>query len=322
MLEPFAFTPVYKQILWGGDHIAKRFGRQVPFDKVAESWEITCREDGMSVVESGTCRGMTLRQLMARYGAELLGTRSVARTGGDFFPLLIKIIDANDRLSVQVHPDDAYAKKMGEPNGKNEMWYVIDSKPGAKLIFGLKPGVTKADFARAVHEGTVGDTLRAVPVKPGDCFYIKAGTVHAILDGIMVAEIQQNSNTTYRIYDWGRVGKDGKPRPLAVDHALDVIDFGAGGTGAAHPARQEAGATVRPLVDSPYFTTDEIRVDGTWAGRTDGGSFAALDVTDGTGRLCYDGGETALKAGRSLLLPACLGDYRIVGRLTVLDSRV
>lgn len=322
MLEPFAFEPVYKQILWGGDRIARRFGRRVPFDKVAESWEITCRDDGMSVVSAGACRGMTLRQLMARYGQELLGSRSVARYGGDFFPLLVKIIDANDRLSVQVHPDDAYAKKMGEPNGKNEMWYVIDARPGAKLVFGLKPGVTKEDFARAVRGGTVGDTLREVPVKPGDCFYIKAGTVHAILDGILVAEIQQNSNTTYRIYDWGRVGKDGKPRPLAVDHAMDVIDFGAGGAGAAHPARQEAGAAVRTLADSLYFTTDEIRVDGTWAGRTDGGSFAALDVIDGAGKLAYDGGEMALAAGQSLLLPACLGDYRIAGRLTVLDSRV
>lgn len=322
MWEPFALEPVYKQILWGGDHIARRFGRKVPFNKVAESWEVTCREDGMSVVAGGSCRGMTLAEMMERYGERLLGSRSVARCGRGFFPLLIKFIDANDRLSVQVHPDDAYAHRMGEPNGKNEMWYVIDARPGAKLIFGLRPGVTKTDFARAVREGTVGDTLREVPVKPGDSFYIRAGTVHAILEGILIAEIQQNSNTTYRIYDWGRVGTDGRPRPLAVDRAMDVIDFAAGGKSAAFPARRETGATVRPLVDSPYFTTDEIRVEGAWAGRTDGGSFAALDVVDGTGTLRYDGGEMSLRAGQSLLLPACLGDYTVAGRLTVLDSRI
>lgn len=322
MCEPYRLEPVYKQILWGGDHIAKRFGRKTPFEKVAESWEVTCREDGMSVVVDGSCAGMTLGELMERDGEKLLGSRSVARYGRDFFPLLIKFIDANDRLSVQVHPDDAYAHRMGEPNGKNEMWYIIDAKPGAKLVFGLKDGVTKESFAGAVRGGTVGDTLREVPVKPGDSFYIKAGTVHAILDGILIAEIQQNSNTTYRIYDWGRVGKDGKPRALAVDHAMDVIDFAAGGHGSAFPARQETGATVRPLVDSTYFTVDEIRVDGRWGGRTDGGSFAALDVTEGEGTLRYDGGTMPLKAGQSLLLPACLGEYSVDGRLTVLDSRV
>ena len=322
MLAPFEFEPVYKQIIWGGGRIASRFHRRVPFEKVAESWEITCREDGMSVAADGQQRGRTLAQLIDEYGERLLGSRSAEKYGRDF-PLLIKIIDANDRLSVQVHPDDAYAQAHGERFGKNEMWYVIDARPGAKLVFGLREGVTKESFAQAVRGGTVARTLREVPVRRGDAFFIRAGTVHAILDGILIAEIQQNSNTTYRIYDWDRVGKDGKPRELHVRQALDVIHFGAGAAESGVSAlRKEGGAQIRTLVESPFFHTDEVKVDGLYENAADGGSFVAVNVVEGEGTLRYDGGERTLRAGVSLLLPACLGRYAVAGALTLLESGV
>ena len=322
MLAPFTFEPVYKQTIWGGGRIASRFHRRVPFEKVAESWELTCREDGMSVTADGERRGRTLAQLIDEYGERLLGSHCVKRYGRDF-PLLIKIIDANDRLSVQVHPDDAYARAHGERFGKNEMWYVIDAKPGAKLVFGLRDGVTKERFAQAVREGTVAQTLREVPVKRGDSFFIRAGTVHAILDGILIAEIQQNSNTTYRIYDWDRVGKDGKPRELHVGAALDVIRFGADvPENAISALRKENGARIRPLVESPFFHTDEVAVDGRYENTADGGSFIAVNAVEGEGTLRYDGGVIALRAGTSLLLPACLGRYAVSGAVTLLESGV
>lgn len=322
MLAPFIFEPVYKQIIWGGDRIASHFHRRIPFEKVAESWEITCREDGMSVTADGRRRGRTLAQLIDEYGERLLGNRSVKQYGRDF-PLLIKIIDAGDRLSVQVHPDDAYARAHGERFGKNEMWYVIDARPGARLVFGLREGVTKERFAQAVREGTVAQTLCEVPVKRGDSFFIRAGTVHAILDGILIAEIQQNSNTTYRIYDWDRVGKDGKPRELHVGPALDVIRFDASAPGSAVSAlRREGGAQIRPLVESPFFHTDEVKVNGCYESATDGSSFVAVNTLEGEGTLRYDGGETPLRAGTSLLLPACLGRYTVSGTLTLLESGV
>lgn len=321
MLYPLKFEPVYKQIIWGGDKIAKRFHRTVPFEKVAESWEITCRGDGMSVVKNGALCGKTLGDVINEHPRETLGDASIARYG-ERFPLLVKLIDAADRLSVQVHPDDAYARKAGEENGKNEMWYVVDAREGAQLVFGLKKGVTKEAFARAVAGGRVEETLKRVPVKRGDAFFIRAGTVHAILDGILIAEIQQNSNTTYRIYDWGRVGKDGRPRELHVAQALDVIRFEDAGAQPETPqTRDDGGAEVRQLVRSEFFHVDEVSATRTWRAET-GGSFMILNVLEGGGSLEAGGVRESLSAGESLLLPACLGGFTVTGALRLLATGV
>lgn len=269
----------------------------------------------MSVATNGELCGIDLEKLIEKYKEKLLGTASVKKYGSDF-PLLIKIIDANDKLSVQVHPDDAYARLQGEKNGKNELWYIIDAKPGANLIYGLRDDVTKEDFASAVKNGTVADTLREVPVAPGDALYIPAGTVHAILDGILIAEIPQNSNTTYRIYDWGRVGKDGKPREFHVKQALDVINFGVQ---PASPAAKADGIR-RTILRSEFFNIDEVTLDCRFESKTKGDTFYVLMNLTGKASIHYEGGKTALEPGDTALISACLGKYYVEGQSKLLLS--
>ena len=320
-LYPLKFEPVYKQIIWGGGNIARKYGRAVPFDKVAESWELTCREDGMSVVAEGPLRGRTLAGLIGEYGSDLLGKRA-AGLYGNSFPLLFKLIDANDRLSVQVHPDDAYARAHGEKNGKTEMWYIIDAKNDAKLIYGLEDGVTEASFAGSVRSGAIGTTLREVPVKPGDFLYIPSGTVHAILDGILLAEIQQNSNTTYRIYDWNRVGADGKQRELHIKEALEVIDFSSAASKTAEPVKRSGnGYTIRSLVSSPYFSVDEAEVNGKFAADTDG-CFKVIMNIEGSAVLNWSKGSIPVVSGQTVLVPACTGAFEVSGHNRMLLTRV
>lgn len=320
-LYPLKFAPVYKQIIWGGDKISRKYGRSTPFEKVAESWELTCREDGMSVVTNGPLMGRGLDSLISEYGERLLGERSL-RLYGDAFPLLFKLIDANDKLSVQVHPDDVYARAHGEANGKTEMWYIIDAKQDARLVYGLKDGVTKESFEDAVQGGRIGATLRQVPVKPGDCLYIPSGTVHAILDGILLAEIQQNSNTTYRIYDWDRVGADGKPRQLHIKSALDVIDFGGVSLEVSESGRRVFGEySIRSLAASKYFSVDEVVTNGRYSSDTRG-SFVAIMNIEGNAVLSCRSGETPLAPGETLLIPACIGGFEVTGKSRMLLTHI
>lgn len=321
MLYPFKLGPVYKQTIWGGTNIKKHFGRKTPFDKVAESWDVTCRDDGMNIVENGGLRGKTLKAVLDKYGEKILGASSTGKYG-ERFPLLIKIIDAADKLSVQVHPDDDFARKNGEANGKNELWYIVAAKKGAKLVWGLKENITKEGFREAVKDGTVEETLHTVPVKPGDSFFIKAGTVHAILDGILLMEIQQNSNTTYRIYDWGRVGKDGKPRELHVAKAIDAIHFGKPLTKDSQASVVKKGDTqIQTIIRSKFFDIDKIAVESEYANTTHD-SFLTVNVIEGTGKITSDKFEEDLKAGDALLLPAYLGDYKISGKIKFLQTSV
>lgn len=315
MLYPFKLKPVYKEIIWGGKKIEKYFNRETPFDKTAESWELCERDDGMSVITNGELKGLEFTKLIADYREKVLGTESIKKYG-NYFPLLIKIIDANDKLSVQVHPDDEYAQLHGEKNGKNELWYIIDAKKDAKLVYGLKDTVTKEDFAEAVKNGTIKDTLNEVPVKPGDAFFIPAGTVHAILDGILIAEIQQNSNTTYRIYDWDRVGKDGKPRELHVKEALDVVAFQK-----ALPKISERDENpTRTILESKFFNIEEIKLDGKIERKTDEKTFCVIMNLTGDTKITYDDGVVELKKGDTVLIPAFLGNYSIEGKSNLVLS--
>lgn len=315
MLYPFKFKPVYKEIIWGGKTIEKYFGRKTPFDKTAESWELCERPDGMSVIINGELKGITLEKLIDSYKEKVLGSTSTKKYG-KYFPLLIKIIDANDKLSVQVHPDDEYAKINGEKNGKNELWYIIDAKPSAKLVYGLNDGVSKEDFAAAVKNGTIGKTLRTVTVSAGDAFYIPAGTVHAILSGILIAEIQQNSNTTYRIYDWDRVGKDGKPRELHIDKALDVIAFGK----TLPKTEKRTDEAERTILRSEFFNIDEVTLDGKIEKETDGKTFCVLMNLTGPAKITYSDGTVELNKGDTVLIPASLGKYAVEGRSKLILS--
>lgn len=215
---PLLLAPSIKDYLWGGRRLADEFGYPCK-EKAAEAWVLSCHKEGPSIVRGGPLDGRPLPQVLEEWGPAALGERAAAFP---YFPLLIKLIDARDRLSIQVHPDDAYALRTEGEYGKTEMWYVLDCKPGARLIYGLDTGLTREQFREHIEKGTVTEVCNFVPVHKGDVFFIEAGTLHAIGEGILIAEVQQNSNTTYRVSDYGRLGADGRPRPLHVDKAVEV----------------------------------------------------------------------------------------------------
>ena len=202
MFYPLFFEPVYKNIIWGGRNLEKVLNRTLPEGTIAESWDVCCHKNGMSIVSNGPLKGIGLDELIKTNGALLVGKNCESM---DRFPLLIKIIDANDKLSVQVHPGNDYALKVHGDLGKTEMWYVIAAKPGAKLIYGTLPGTSLETFSAAIKNGCLEETLNFIDIKTGDVIFIPSGTLHAIMDGLLIAEIQQNSDTTYRVFDWNRV---------------------------------------------------------------------------------------------------------------------
>lgn len=224
MYYPFKFREVYKSYIWGGRNL-EVLGKTLPEGKVSESWEASCHEDGLSIIDNGEFSGKTLYEVIKEKGKEILGEH-IYKIYGDKFPILIKFIDANDRLSVQVHPNDEYAKKYESNSlGKNEMWYIIDAKPKSKLICGLKDGIDKEKFKTACDEEKLEDCLNYIEVTKGDIINIPSGTVHAIGEGLLIAEIQQSSNVTYRIYDYNRRDVNGNKRELHLNKALEVINF-------------------------------------------------------------------------------------------------
>ncbi len=248
----------------------------------------------------------------------MFGKRGFSQKNGRF-PLLLKLLDCQDDLSVQVHPDDDYKHLAeGEP-GKTEMWYVLDAKPGAQIIYGLNEGVTREALAEAIREDRIMACLRTVPVTAGDAFYIPAGTVHALMSGVLVAEIQQNSDTTYRLYDYNRPGLDGKPRELHIEDALNVIRYRDAG---AFRTQTEAGLPNRwqALVDSPFFTTEKADVDGEWPQQAAMESFTLLICCAGEGELHWPDGVLPYRTGDCFLLPANLAAYTLRGHATVLRS--
>jgi mannose-6-phosphate isomerase len=225
-IYPLTFEPVFRDYIWGGRNLETRFGRALPPGIVAESWDISGHPSSSTRVDHGPMARLTLPEVQAHLGTALVGTRSRWATDRDKFPLLVKLLDANRPLSVQVHPPDAYAleHENGEL-GKTEMWYVLYAKPSAQLVYGLSQKTTAEAFRLALQDGTLNEYLHYLSIQQGDAIFVPTGTIHALLEGAVVAEIQQNSDTTYRVYDWGRVGADGKPRPLHIDKALDVINF-------------------------------------------------------------------------------------------------
>jgi len=337
--------PVLVERIWGGRRLADILGKALPPDtRIGESWELADHPNGRSRVADGPLAGQTLREVLERHGPAVVGRTAAARAWAARFGLLIKFIDATDRLSVQVHPDDAYASAHvpGE-SGKTECWVVVHAEPGAWLINGLRPGTTRDRFADALKKGRIEELLATRPVKAGDFVWVPAGTVHAIGPGIVLAEVQQNSDLTYRVYDWGRVGLDGKPRPIQVAEALESIRFAGdparqpatgrpvavpGGDAAASPApaggrgktSDETGLVIDHLVDSAAFSLSRIILDRRpWAADTRG-SCAVLVVLAGKARLATGDGQTPIRAGDTILVPADAKEYALEQpeRLTVL----
>lgn len=308
-LYPLRFNPVYKDYLWGGVRIPERFDRDLPEGVYAESWEISTHPDGPSVIANGPLAGKTLSDLLPKHQAELLGSHVQKND----FPLLIKVIDAHQKLSVQVHPnEDTAAAVNGAP--KTEMWYFLDGDPGAKIYCGLKPGIGRAEFLKAIQEKTFEDILQTIPADPGRAVFVPGGCVHAIGEGCLILEIQQNSNTTYRIYDWDRTDADGTSRELHIDKALQVIDWENNGD----PRCEPCGTTIHRC---EYFQLDRHDITGKTPFTLSGKSFHALFVEKGAGRIRWATGEAPFVCGQSWLVPAGLGDYEMIpdgGPLTVL----
>jgi len=303
--------PVLKEKVWGGTRLADLLGKTDARGRhIGESWELADHPHGASRIASGPFAGRTLHDVLSRHGTAVLGREMAARRWADRFGLLIKFIDAADRLSVQVHPDDAYAAAhvRGE-SGKTECWIVLHAEPGAWLIHGLVPGTTRRRLREALEAGRIEECLVRRPVRTGDFVWVPAGTVHAIGPGVVLAEIQQNSDLTYRLYDWDRPA--GADRPLHVREALEATDFSgaeppSGGRG---KTADETGLQVDHLADCPVFSLSRMRLDRRpWAGETDG-AFAALVVIGGQGHLEVDGEALPLVAGDTVLVPADAGEY-------------
>ena len=242
--------PSYKDYIWGGHRLVEEYHKQYQGEVLAESWELSCHPDGPSTIANGVYQGMSLPDYIEKKGRGILGKDCDHFTN---FPILIKLIDAKDNLSIQVYPNNQYALKNEKQYGKTEMWYIMDCKEGAYLYYGFKEEISKEEFAKRIEEDTLLEVLNKVYVQKGDVFFIEAGTLHAIGKDIVIAEIQQNSNVTYRIYDYGRVGKDGKRRELHIDKALEVterIPIFRGKNAYPHVAKCD------------YFTVDRLSLDG------------------------------------------------------------
>lgn len=311
-------TPAFKDYLWGGTRLRDDFQKDCDFDKIAESWELSCHKDGPSTIANGEFKGLTLSEYIDKAGKSVLGTDCEKFEN---FPILIKLIDAKDNLSVQVHPDNEYAQRVEGEYGKTEMWYIVDCDEGATLLYGFKDTITKDEFTQRIADNTLLEVTNAVPVKKGDVFFIQAGTLHAIGKGILIAEIQQNSNTTYRIYDYGRVGKDGKPRELHVEKAKDVTDLCPAKAYPETPVEQKDGYTSKLLSSCDYFTTYAVDVDSKAVLEADEKSFLSLLILDGECEITADDTVKA-KKGDSIFVPAGTGKVIAKGKCKAILTRV
>ncbi|MBR1392498.1 MAG: class I mannose-6-phosphate isomerase [Ruminococcus sp.] len=311
----FRLEPAFKDYIWGGTRLRDDFGKNCDYDKVAESWELSCHKDGPSVVATGEDKGLTLQQYIDKHGKEVLGSKGAAFEN---FPILIKLIDAKDNLSVQVHPNNEYALRVEGEYGKTEMWYVVDCDEGAELLYGFKHEISKEEFAQRIANNTLLEVTNNVPVHKGDVFFIEAGTLHAIGKGILIAEIQQNSNTTYRIYDYGRVGKDGKPRELHVEKAKDVTRLAPAKQYPETPVEQLDGYTSKLMASCDYFTTRVMDVSDKAELTADSDSFASLLFLEGEGTV--EG--IPFKKGDSFFVTAGHGKFVIDGKCRTILTKV
>ena len=306
MLYPLRFQPIFRRYVWGGRRLKDLLGKETGTDETcAESWEIVDHGQDQSVVLAGALAGSTLHDIVAEQGKELFGRHHPQSR----FPLLLKFLDSQTNLSVQVHPDDGQAARLDPPDlGKTEAWIILHADPEARVYAGLKPGVRREELAQAIAAGTTEACLHSFHPAIGDCVFLPAGTVHALGAGILMAEIQQSSDTTFRLFDWNRVDKDGNSRPLHVDEALELIDFEAGAVAPRIP--QPLSPTANRLVGCDKFVLDRYEIDA----RTvlpDQQSCRLLAVLSGSVTVARDPSGQELRMGQTVLLPACLGEVTI-----------
>ena len=305
-MYPIKFENLYYERIWGGKDLEK-FRNNVPEGVIGESWDIACHKNG-----TGELKGKGFDEVIKEYGNKFLGN---SISIDEDFPLLIKLITAKDKLSVQVHPNDEYAKKIENDLGKTEAWYVVDAEEGASLIVGTKD-CDKETFKKAIEDGNLDKYLNKIPVKKGDFFYVQSGLVHAICEGILIAEIQQSSDTTYRVYDYNR------GREIHVEKALDVIDFSLKGENTQGITIKNDGYDKTYLCLGEYFTIQKYEVNTSVKEASDEDRFYLFTCVDGEGTIKYNGGEEKISMGDSIFIPASLGEYELCGKFTLLKSYV
>lgn len=320
-MYPLKMTAPCKDYIWGGTKLKTQWGKVCDLDKVAESWELSSYPGSESVVSEGELKGLTLTQAIeALGGKKVLGGHCA---GLDRFPVLIKLIDAKNDLSIQVHPDDEYALKNENELGKTEMWYIVDADEGASLVYGFAKDVTRQEYKAAIENNTLMDILNKVPVHKGDVFFIPAGMVHAIGGGILIAEIQQNSNITYRVYDYGRLGADGKPRQLHVEKAVEVSNLNRAPeiTAKGTPEKRD-GWTETFLASCRYFNVSKGECDSRAKLCAGPESFVSLLFLEGEGKVEWEGGSSSFRNGDSFFVPAGAGEFFVTGKAAFIVTRV
>lgn len=309
-LSPVRLFPAYKDYLWGGEKLKAFYGKNTSVTPLAESWELSAHPDGQCLVYAPD--GLPFTEYLEQLGQDGLGDKYKV---GEAFPILIKFIDAKGDLSVQVHPDDAYALANEGQYGKTEMWYVLECEKGAFLYYGFKEKITKGELYQSIENGTLTDLMNRVEVKAGDVFFIPAGTVHAIGKGMVICEIQQNSNVTYRVYDYDRRDKNGNKRPLHVEKALEVASLDRA-SDHLHPGDGEAVL----LASCDKFTVTRLTLQGKMCRMAGRESFVSCTVTRGEGRLIWQDTVLEFSKGDSLFVPANAGEFCLEGNAEILET--
>lgn len=317
-LYPLTFEPIFKERIWGGTKLRDFLNKSFDDDHIGESWELSTVANDVSVVSNGEFAGLNLNELIEKYPTEILGSKSIEKFGLEF-PLLFKFLDAKEDLSIQVHPNDELAKQRHNSLGKTEMWYVMQADENARLVVGFKNKTNKKDYLKHLEEKTLVAILNETPVKKGDTFFLETGTVHAIGAGVLIAEIQQTSDITYRLYDWDRVDANGNSRELHNDLAVEAINYEE--THSKVQYKKTPNESVN-LVECPFFTTNILEVSGTYNWKKKKESFTVFMCTEGSFVLVTLDFKLEFKKGDTVLIPAIFEEFQIIGETSLLEITI
>lgn len=314
-IYPLQFEPILKERIWGGEKLNKELNKPIISNITGESWEISTVEGDVSVISNGALKGISLNEVIDNFPKEVLGT-TVFDKFGKQFPLLFKYLDAKTDLSIQVHPNDELAKKRHNSFGKTEMWYIMQADEGSRIIVGFKNNSNAKEYVSHLENNTLLALLEEVKVKTGDVFFLETGTVHAIGAGLLVAEIQQTSDITYRLYDFDRVDSEGKKRELHVELALDAINYNKVETQKKYNKQENVS---NEMVNCPYFTTNYLNIAGEINVSKSATSFTVYMCTEGKFQLEFNRVEYHYSRGDTLLIPAAMTDFNLSGKATLLE---
>lgn len=318
LFYPLLFKPIFKERIWGGTKLKEVLNKSFDGSQIGESWELSTVENDISVVANGAFEGFDLNQLIEKYPTELLGVNSIQYFGNNF-PLLFKFIDAKEDLSIQVHPDDALAKERHNSFGKTEMWFVMQADDNARLVVGFKDKTNKKEYQEHLENKTLIAVLNETPVKVGDAFFLETGTVHAIGAGVLIAEIQQTSDITYRLYDWDRVDENGVGRELHTDLALDAINFEPTNTKLNYDVVKNKSVN---LVECPFFKTNILQISDIYNWKKTKESFTVLMCTEGSFTINMLHFKAEFKKGDTILIPAIIDSFEIIGEAFLLEITI